>query len=67
MEKHEQLYDELYEMAKRIEEIRIELFNDKGHKDNLTFEDAFQEADDELFRISGQLSRLVYNVFKGED
>ena len=67
MEKHEQLYDELYEMAKRIEEIRIELFNDKGHKDNLTFEDTFQESDDELFRISGQLSRLVYNVFKGED
>lgn len=51
-------YEELKQIAKRIEEIRIELFNSKEHKENMFWEDEFETVNNDLFAIQSKLNNL---------
>ena len=52
-------YEELAKIAKRIEEIRIELYNSPEHKQNMFWEEEFEEINDELFNIQSDINSLV--------
>lgn len=51
-------YEELKQIAKRIEEIRVELFNSKEHKENMFWKDEFEEVNNKLFTIQSKLNNL---------
>lgn len=48
-------YEELVAIAKRIEEIRIELYNSPEHKQNMFWEEEFEDANNQLFKIQSEL------------
>lgn len=51
-------YEELVAIAKRIEEIRIELYNSPEHKENMFWEEEFEEVNNKLFTIQSKLNNL---------
>ena len=48
-------YEELAAIAKRIEEIRIELYNSPEHKQNMFWEEEFEDVNNQLFKIQSEL------------
>lgn len=51
-------YEELVAIAKRIEEIRIELYNSPEHKEKMFWEEEFEEVNNKLFTIQSKLNNL---------
>lgn len=52
-------YKELAKIAKRIEEIRIELYNSSEHKENMFWEEEFEDVNNQLFKIQSDINSLV--------
>ena len=52
-------YKELAKIAKRIEEIRIELYNSPEHKENMFWEEEFEDVNNQLFKIQSDIHSLV--------
>lgn len=52
-------YKELVEIAKRIEEIRIELYNSPEHKKNMFWEEEFEDVNNQLFKIQSELCDTI--------
>lgn len=52
-------YEELVAIAKRIEEIRIELYNSPEHKQNMFWEEEFEDANNQLFKIQSELWDII--------
>ena len=48
-------YEELVAIAKRIEEIRIELYNSPEHKQNMFWEEEFEDVNNQLFKTQSEL------------
>lgn len=52
-------YKELTQIANRIEEIRIELYNSPEHRENMFDDEGLEEINDELFNIQSDINSLV--------
>lgn len=52
-------YEELVAIAKRIEEIRIELYNSPEHKENMFWEEEFEDVNNQLFKIQSELWDII--------
>lgn len=52
-------YEELVVIAKRIEEIRIELYNSPEHKENMFWEEEFEDVNNQLFKIQSELWNTI--------
>lgn len=52
-------YEELVKIAKRIEEIRIELYNSPEHKKNMFWEEEFEDVNNQLFKIQSELCDTI--------
>ena len=55
-------YKELAKIAKRIEEIRIELYNSSEHKENMFWEEEFEDVNNQLFKIQSDINSLVDTI-----
>lgn len=51
------LYKEIYNIADRLEDIRMLLYSSAEHRGN--FEEDFQNFDDNMFRLQSELRNLV--------
>lgn len=51
------LYKEIQNIADRLEDIRMLLYNNTKHRGN--FEEEFQNFDDDMFRLQSELRNLV--------
>lgn len=51
------LYKEIQNIADRLEDIRMLLYNNAEHRNN--FEEEFQNFDDDMFRLQSELRNLV--------
>lgn len=64
-------YTPLKHLANEVEEIRLELFNNETHQENmkeyLNGENIFNEVDKELFAIQSKLESLYYMMMMGEE
>lgn len=60
MNKLENLGSELFSIANRIEDIRVELYRNEEYKKLFLFEKKFQEEDDRLFKTQSDLRDLAY-------
>ena len=52
-------YEELAKIAKRIAEIRIELYNSPEHRENMFDDEELEEINDQLFNIQSDINSLV--------
>lgn len=52
-------YKELEQIANRIEEVRIELYNSSGHRENMIDDEELEEINDQLFNIQSDIHSLV--------
>jgi len=52
-------YKELEQIANRIEEIRIELYNSSEHRENMFDNEELEEINDQLFNIQSDIHSLV--------
>lgn len=58
-------YRPLKTLADEVEELRLSLFNDKTHRENVKEfidDETFNRVDDELFSIHSNLRRLYYEM-----
>lgn len=53
------LYEELLEIADRVEEIRVELYTNLKHKDQMIDDESFKNVNDQLFRFQSDLRQVV--------
>lgn len=60
MNKLENLGSELFSIANRIEDIRVELYRNEEYKKLFLFEKEFQEEDDRLFKTQSDLRDLAH-------
>lgn len=60
MNKLENLGSELFSIANRIEDIRVELYRNEEYKKLFLFEREFQEEDDRLFKTQSDLLDLAH-------
>lgn len=60
MNKLENLGSELFSIANRIENIRVELYRNEEYKKLFLFEKEFQEEDDRLFKTQSDLRDLAH-------
>ena len=52
-------YQELLNIAKRVEEIRCELWTDEKHRKHMGFDEFIKRVDDTLFKVQSDLKNLV--------
>ena len=52
-------YKELEQIANRIEEIRIELYNSLEHRENMIDDEGLEETNDQLFSLQSDIHSLV--------
>ena len=52
-------YEELAKIAKRIGEIRIELYNSPEHRENMIDDEELEEINDLLFELQSGIHSLV--------
>ena len=52
-------YQELLNIAKRVEEIRCELWTDEKHRKHMGFDEFIERVDDTLFKVQSDLKNLV--------
>lgn len=52
-------YKELEQIANRIEEIRIELYNSLEHQENMIDDEELEEVNDQLFLFQSDIRSLV--------
>ena len=52
-------YKELEQIANRIEEIRIELYNSLEHRENMIDGEGLEETNDQLFSLQSDIHSLV--------
>lgn len=60
MNKLENLGSELFSIANRIEDIRVELYRNEEYKKLFLFEKEFQEEDDRLFKTQSDVRDLAH-------
>lgn len=60
MDKLEKLGTELLAIANRIEDIRVELYQDQEYKNYYLFQSEFQQEDNRLFKIQSDLRDLAH-------
>lgn len=60
MNKLENLGSELFSIANRIEDIRVELYRNEEYKKLFLFEKEFQEEDGRLFKTQSDLRDLAH-------
>lgn len=60
MNKLENLGSELFSIANRIEDIRVELYRNEEYKKLFLFEKEFQEEDDRLFKTQSDSRDLAH-------
>lgn len=52
-------YQELLNIANRVEEIRCELWTDEKHRKHMGFDEFIKRVDDTLFKVQSDLKNLV--------
>lgn len=52
-------YKELEQIANRIEEIRVELYNSLEHRENMIDDEELEEVNDQLFLFQSDIRSLV--------
>ena len=66
MEELKQKYQEIKNMADRLEELRIELFQNKEHREQVMDDESeFEYVDDKMFHLQSQLRDLAEFCFIG--
>lgn len=52
-------YKELEQIANRIEEIRVELYNSLEHRENMIDDEELEEINDQLFILQSDIHSLI--------
>lgn len=66
MEELKQKYQEIKNMADRLEELRLELYQNQEHKEKVMDDESeFEYVDDKMFSLQSQLRELAELCFIG--
>lgn len=60
MDKLEKLGTELLAIANRVEDIRVELYQNQEYKNYYLFQSEFQQEDNKIFKIQSDLRDLAH-------
>ena len=66
MEELKQKYQEIENMADRLEELRLELYQNQEHKKVMDDESEFKCMDDELFHLQYQLRYFHIQLYHNQ-